>query len=545
MAARILGISAFTEKAAAALVEGSRVVGATREEQWSRIRGDAGLPLRAVHQLLGESTAAELDQVVFFEKPLRRFERTLANAVATFPWSLPSFPREMNRWLGDRLWTRNRLVAGLRVPPEKVLFCEHHRAHAAAAFFPSPFEEAWVLVAEGEGEWATTSLWKGRGKTITAHSEIRSPHSLGLLRRELSRHLGFVGADAWTYLRAAAKRGQASPLESNVGLALSGLLVWDDQGGFRIAEGCLAWNRRDRLEARLRVPTELGPPRAPGDTDGASQEICDLAASVHHFFVEALVRLVQGVRARGGPPNLCLGGELWEDPELLHRLAQELGATNIFIPPAPGDDGAALGAAMWWAIVGLGEERPEEPMMALGPTISRAHIQELAQDLELPNESFPGEPQMLARAAAELRAGRRIGWWSGPPEWPGRALGARCSLMAVGAGELAKHLDCSPARIGMIDPKAKPAYQGASPVRGDPEAELLVHWPLLGRLLAEVGPVHHGPLALREEPSPGSLTDALSTLVRGGVEVLYLEGLRIGPPPPGRYLPESTPTAGS
>jgi carbamoyltransferase len=190
----VLGVSGLYHDAAAVLLRDGCIVAAAQEERFSRLKQDPALPVRAARYCLETAgiTAADLDWLVFYEKPLRKFERILSTAVATFPRSWRSFPRQMHTWLGDRLWLRTSLTSAFGVSPERLLFCEHHLSHAASAFYASPHERAAVLCVDGVGEWATTSLWRGVGSTLEPVSEVRWPHSIGLFYSAITAHLGFA-----------------------------------------------------------------------------------------------------------------------------------------------------------------------------------------------------------------------------------------------------------------------------------------------------------------------------------------------------------------
>jgi len=406
---RILGLGAFHRDAAAAVVVDGVAVAAAAEERFSREKHDASFPRRAARFCLGEAgvTARELDFVVFAEKPSRRFERLLADEMTSYPRSWKSFPKVLFPWLGDRLWVRGRICDELGVDPEKVLFVASQRARAANAFFGSPFEEAAVLVADEALEWAATTLARGRGSELEVLGEIHHPHSLGLLAATASERLGLGGAEGFGRLYALASSGKptrAAEVAAAVRFAEDGSYELDVErlgealGPAREAGGPLLWSGGDRTHA-------------------------DAAASAVRAIGDVLLHLARELHRRAASENLCFGGALASSAELNARLAAEGPFRRLFVPPAPSDAGAALGAALDVAHT-LGKPRRAPLAHAfLGQSVS------------------PGAPvsegaarEVVERLAAALAAGKTVGWARGRFEWGARSLGNR-SILASPLGK--------------------------------------------------------------------------------------------------------------
>jgi carbamoyltransferase len=429
---KLLGLSAFGRDAAAALVVDGVVVAAMAEDRFSRVRHDASFPRRAARACLraGGLEARDLDAVVFHVKPLRQFERVLACQLRAFPRSAGTFARSLSTWLGDRLWLRGRIAGDLGLPPDKVLFCEHHAAHAAAAYLPSPFDEAAVLVVDGAGEWAVTSLWHGRGGALTPLGEIHFPHSPALLYSAVTEYLGFPpgGGEQRVVQLAALGAPRFLPW-------LNELVSWGEDGSLRIDQRPFRFAfDGERLFARA-FEERLGPARAPGAPLRVAREDArdaDLAASVQRLAEEALLRLAATLHARAPCEALCLGGELAMNQRAVARLLRDGPFRRLWVPPAPGDDGAALGAALLVAAA-------LDPGAANGRRWRqvRPFLGEAPDTSELPGTPLAGDDAVLAALLAHLQRDGLVGWVRGAFEWGPRALGHR-SLLADPRGPQAR-----------------------------------------------------------------------------------------------------------
>jgi carbamoyltransferase len=430
----ILGISAFYHDSAAALISDGRIVAAAQEERFSRRKHDAGFPHAAVAYCLaaGGIAARDLQQVVFYDKPFLKFERLLETYLAFAPRGFSSFRAALPVWVRQKLFLKNLLRHELErfdaaVPwLEKLLFNEHHLSHAASAFYPSPFKEAAVLTIDAVGEWATTSFAIGRGSRLELQREIHFPHSLGLLYSAFTYHAGFkvnsgeyklMGLAPYGTPRfAAAIREQVIDVKPDGSFRLN-LELFDYCTGLRMT------NRRfDALFG--------GPPRRP---DGPlTQREMDLAASVQSVTEEVLLKMTRALAKESGAKNLCLAGGVALNCVANGKILREGVFDDVWIQPAAGDAGGAIGAALC-AYHGMhGQSRLPAALDAmagsyLGPEFSPGEIEATLSRLGARFEILTDEA-LFARCAEELAAGRALGWVQGRMEFGPRALGNRSIL---------------------------------------------------------------------------------------------------------------------
>lgn len=415
MPAHVLGISAFYHDSAACLLRDGEVVLAVEEERLTRIKHDHAYPERAIAACLDAAgiTAAEVDTVVFYEKTLPKLERQLETWILGFPRSLGAFVRGASRYLDGRIdlrrWLERR--GGFR---GEILFSEHHLSHAAFAFLSSPFPEAAVLIADGVGEWATTSLWRAGPAGIVPEREIRFPDSLGLFYSIVTAHLGFrVNEDEYKVM------GLAAYGEDTFADEMAKVLPFCDHGGFRLERRYLRLGGRDRLAAPA-LDALLGPPRTPGAAIEARHR--DLARSAQARLEAALLRIEATL-----PPDLplCLAGGVALNGAANARLARR---RPLFVPFAPGDSGAAIGAAYvgHYLLTSPGA-RPGRVTPRLGPTYSDERCAAAARDANLharPLAGLGGDEFV----ADQLAGGKIVGWFDGAMEFGPRALGGRSIL---------------------------------------------------------------------------------------------------------------------
>ena len=415
-------LSAFHHDAAAALIVDGQPVAAAQEERFTRKRFDPAFPKRAARWCLQEAglRAQDLDHVVFYEKPLRKFERLLATQLRAFPRSTRVFSKSMFLWLGDRLWMKQRIADELEIPASKVLFTEHHEAYSAAAFLSSPFDEAGILVVDGVGEWATTSLLAGAGTTITPLREIHFPHSLGLFVSTITQFLGFEpGADEAkvTALAAFGEPRMRAEIES--------LLPVDDDGVFHVDTERVRFAFDGERLFDERLSKLLGAPRKPTDPlrlDGADTRDADLAASLQAVVEDRVLRLARKLHEETGGANLCFAGELARDRRLATRLLEEGPFRSLYVAPSPDDAGGALGAAL----VVHHAKCPGSTRLAPG-------VWQLGEGIHTTGEegarALGGADAVADELVRRLAAGEAVGWVRGRLEYGLESLGAR-SLLA-------------------------------------------------------------------------------------------------------------------
>lgn len=422
----VLGISAHYHDAAAALVVDGEVVAAIQEERLSRIKNDPGLPISAAFACLAEAglELAAVDVVAFYEEPFIKLERVMVHLLRNLPRTWRLFPRALASQLGSKIWVLDHLSEALGVPRERVVRFEHHHSHAASAFLVSPYEHAAVLVVDGVGEVHSTTLWEGRGSQLRMLASIDFPHSLGLLYAGLTAWLGFavnegeykvMGLAAWGQPRLRAEFERIVQLYAD--------------GAYTLDLGCFAHMSDAELGFGPGLERILGPRRPPGkpwDLSGAEDlRYADVAATLQVVLEEALLGLARHARAATGADDLCLAGGVALNALANARLRRESGFSRVFVQPAAGDAGGALGAALL-AATGRGDPRPA-PLRtaALGPGIDAARAQEVAHALGLPVRRVD-DP--AAVAALLLADGRIVAHARGRCEWGPRALGQRSIL---------------------------------------------------------------------------------------------------------------------
>ena len=429
---RILGISAFYHDSAAALIEDGRIVAAAQEERFTRKKHDRRYPRHAIGYCLSEvgGGLADIDYVAFYDKPFLKFERLLETYLAFAPKGFASFRMAIPVWLKEKLFQKSLLGNELKaIQPDfdwqnKLLFAEHHQSHAASAFFPSPFEEAVVLTMDGVGEWATTSVGIGKGSTLEMVKEIHFPHSLGLLYSAFTYYTGFKVNSGEYKVMGLAPYGEPKYAKA----IFDKLIDVKLDGSFRLnleyfnyCTGLTMTNGRfDALFG--------GPPRKPDEL--LTQKHMDLAASIQVVLDEVVVRLTRALRAETGLRNLCLAGGVALNCVTNGKVLRDGRFDGIWIQPAAGDAGGALGAAL--AAYHLFKGQPRHVNRGLdgmfggylGPDYTQDDIE---QRLSASGAVFEvlDEPTLLDRTVAALVEGKAVGWFQGRMEFGPRALGAR------------------------------------------------------------------------------------------------------------------------
>jgi carbamoyltransferase len=426
---RILGISAFFHDSSAALVEDGRIVAAAQEERFSRCKHDERFPVNAVACCLRQAGigAEQLDAVVFYEKPLLKFERLLETALAFAPRGFRSFLKAMPPWLQRKLHLPREIDRGLGgVYGGPILFAGHHESHAASAFFPSPFEEAAILTIDGVGEWTTASWGVGSGNRIRLHEEMRFPHSLGLLYSAFTLYCGFRVNSGEYKLMGLAPYGEPRfrdlILDRIVRLHEDGSM-WLDQRYFDYCAGL-------HMTSGAFHALFGAPPRDPESP--LTQREMDIAASIQAVTEEAVLRMARHVHAKTGQRNLCLAGGVALNCVANGRVLREGPFERLWIQPAAGDAGGALGAALAHWHGHLGNARTPQPADSqqgsyLGALQGDAEI--VAQLDRMGAVHHPmQEPELCEEISRELAAGRIVGHVWGRAEFGPRALGHRSIL---------------------------------------------------------------------------------------------------------------------
>ena len=456
----ILGISCFYHDAAAALLEDGMLIAAAQEERFSRIKHDYAFPKQAIQFCLHQAgiTCADLDYVVFYEKPLVKFERILLTTLDVFPRSWRTFGEAMINWFDEKLWIKSLLMRELDVSKERLLFTDHHMAHAASTLFCSPFEEAAIMTVDGVGEWATATLGWGQASwedgslnEINLTHEQRFPHSLGLLYSAFTAFLGFRINNGEYKVMGMAPYG----VPRFVDKIYDHLIEVQNDGSFLINMDYFSYHYSSKRSFNDEFVGLFGEPREPNSyfithlTDpGAdpnnphirkNQYYADLAASIQRVTEETLLKIANALQQRTGLKQLCMAGGVSLNSVANGRIFRETSFEDIYIQPAAGDDGGALGAALYVHHVLL--HHPRRFVLEhtyFGKGYSKDEIQDALDQVGANYEYISDDASLLGRAVDTLIDGKVIGFYQGRFEWGPRALGNR-SILA------------DPRRLGMKD----------------------------------------------------------------------------------------------
>jgi carbamoyltransferase len=426
----VLGISAYYHDAAAALLDRGDIVAAAQEERFSRRKNDERFPRAAVEFCLRQARirAGELDAVVFYDKPVVKFARVLETFLSIAPRGLKTFVRALPPWLGEKLNLRQTIREEIPGLSEEcpILFSAHHQAHAASAFYPSPFEEAAIVTVDGVGEYATTTIGQGKGKKIELLQEIRFPHSLGLLYSAITAYCGFRVNSGEYKLMGLAPYGEPAYVQR----ILDELLDLKQDGSFWLNLDYFDFLEGERMTSGKFHELFGGPPRSPEAP--LEQRHLDLAASIQKVTEEAMLRLARQARQTTGLKRLCLAGGVALNCVANGSILREKLFEQLWIQPAAGDAGGALGAALalWHGQPGV--ERTAAPADSmkgafLGPEFSDREIEETLERISAVYQRVE-EPVLLDQAARWLAEEKVVGWFQGRMEFGPRALGNRSIL---------------------------------------------------------------------------------------------------------------------
>ena len=417
----ILGLSCFYHDAGACLLHDGELVAAAEEERFTRLKHDASLPLHAANYCLeaADVDPDQLDYVIFYEKPLLKFERIVAGYAATFPRSRGAFVKAMQTWLSQKLWVRGQIADGLGFDGA-VLFGEHHLSHAASAFFPSPFTDSAVLTADGVGEWASTTLGIGDDMDLELSHEIRYPHSLGLLYSAFTAYLGFEVNEGEYKVMGMAAYGRPRYVDK-----VRRLISIMEDGSYRLDMRYLAYQHGLRSIDTAFIDL-FGPAREPGAE--LEERFANIAASIQVVTEDAMLALARRARQLSGSENLCMAGGVALNVLANARILRESGFLRVWIQPAAGDAGGCLGAALYLHHTILRNPRRYRMDTAyVGPGYSNAEIHSFLEQEGVPFSVL--DDMDIAPCVARLLADNNVvGWFQGRMEFGPRALGARSIL---------------------------------------------------------------------------------------------------------------------
>jgi carbamoyltransferase len=471
----ILGISCYYHDSAVVLLQDGILIAAAEEERFTRKKHDNRFPQNAIDFCLRQAgiTGQDLDYVVFYEKPLVKFERILLTALGTFPHSYPVFRESMVAWFNEKLWIKSKLQTSIGVTPERILFIEHHLSHAASTLYASPFEEAAILTIDGVGEWTTAAV--GRGTAAWNHAgsqangdglqtggqshenkielfrEIRFPHSLGLLYSAFTAFLGFKVNNGEYKVMGMAPYG--TPRYSD---EVHRLISVDDDGGFRLDMDYFSFHQSTHRTFNDRFVELFGPPRRPesefftlttnptrnhphwsDQVAAQNQKYADIAASIQTVTEEIMLKMANYAYRETGCKNLVMAGGVTLNSVANGRIIKETPFENVYIQPAAGDAGGALGAALYVYHVLLGQPRHFVMEHAYwGAEYSVDDMKSSIQASGFRHELIEEDEKLLDRVVDRLIQGKVVSWYRGRFEWGPRALGHRSILADPRSAEM-------------------------------------------------------------------------------------------------------------
>jgi carbamoyltransferase len=452
----ILGIACFYHDAAVALLRDGELVAAAMEERFTRKKHDNSFPIQAIEFCLRQAgiTGADLDYAVFYEKPLIKFERILLTTLNTFPSSLDVWRDAMTNWLKEKLWIKNIIQNEVGIKYDRVLFCDHHMSHAASAFFASPFREAAVLTVDGVGEWTTTTLGKassvwdddapngtGKANSIELFSEQRFPHSIGLLYSAFTAYLGFRVNNGEYKVMGMAPYGEPRYVDK-----VHKLFQQDVDGSFRLNLDYFSFHHSTSQTYNQKFIDLFGAPRE-AESDfftmatnpertgekaamDLNQHYADISASIQRVTEDALIRIANHLHEKTGLNKLVMAGGVALNTKANYRLLNETPFDEIYIQPAAGDDGGALGAALWaWHLVLNKPRKWVMPHAYWGEGYTDGEIHAFLNDKGVNYTDYAErEDEMLDTLAESITKQKVIGFFQGRFEWGPRALGSRSIL---------------------------------------------------------------------------------------------------------------------
>lgn len=423
-ALNVLGISCFYHDAAAALLKDGEIVAVAQEERFTRKRHDADFPVNSIKYVLREGglTPADLDAVGFYDKPILKFERMLTTYLATFPRSFKSFRMGIPVWVHEKLWVPSIIRKKLKPYKGPILFAEHHMSHAASAFLVSPFEESAILTVDGVGEWTTSSLAVGKGSDITLLEEVRFPHSLGLLYSAFTYYLGFKVNSAEYKVMGLAPYGKPTHFDR----IMKNMVHLKPDGSFKLDMKYFAYDYGLRMTSSAFDEFFGGPPREAEARMGERE--FDIAASVQRVCEEVVLHMVRHLNAKTGLTDLCMAGGVALNCVANGRVLRETPIKRLFVQPAAGDAGGAVGVAHY--IYNSLERKPRSRAWThsfLGPEYDDGEIQEYLDSVGARYVKV-ADAELVGRTAKLISEGNVIGWFQGRMEFGPRALGGRSIL---------------------------------------------------------------------------------------------------------------------
>ena len=442
----ILGISAFYHDSAACILANGEIIAAAQEERFTRIKNDARFPIKAINYVLAEAGISldKVDYIVFYEKPFLKFERLLETYVANAPRGFGSFRKAMPIWLREKLFQKNLIVKELKTnfgnfDRKKILFSDHHLSHAASAFYPSPFESAIVLTLDGVGEWSTTTVWKGKKNNLKILKEIQFPHSIGLLYSAFTYYIGFKVNSGEYKLMGLAPYG----IPKYKKIILDNLIDLKEDGSFRLNQRYFNYSTGLTM-INNNFENLFGEKTRKIESHSFSQFHMDIAASIQAVTEEIILKITRFLAKEYKNENLCLAGGVALNCVVNGKVLKDNSFKKIWIQPAAGDSGGALGAALsvWYNELKNNRTviKTLDSMKGayLGPEYSNKYIKHELTSMGAIYSEF-SEKEIILKAANFLKKGKVIGWFQGRMEFGPRSLGNR-SILADSRFENAQKL---------------------------------------------------------------------------------------------------------
>ncbi len=423
----ILGISCYYHDAAACLIKDGKIIAAAQEERFTRVKHDTAFPLNAIRYCLHAAgiTMHAVEYCAFYEKPLLKFERILSQHLEMFPQSFSTFVKALPSWVNEKLRVPKKLrKIGYR---GDVFFVEHHLAHAAAGFLASPFKKAAILTIDGVGEWATTTYGIGNGTAITLEKKIEFPHSIGLLYSAITAYLGFSVNNAEYKVMGLAAYGAMNKQENTYYARLRKVIDIKDDGSFFLDMSYFTYHYADRMPSKRLCALLGGRIRKPGDA--LTKRHQDIAAAVQLITEEVIMKMLTALARKSQCTAVVLSGGVALNSVANGKILQKTPFKRVWIPPNPGDGGAAIGAAYYLYSTILGQGRVAAMDSAfLGPEYTDAEIREFLDQNNIAYTQFRNTAELIAETASLIAKNNVVAWFQGRMEWGPRALGARSIL---------------------------------------------------------------------------------------------------------------------
>lgn len=419
----ILGISCYYHDSAAAILKDGILIAASEEERLSRIKHDSSFPKKAIDFCLKKANikAEDLDYVVFYEKPFSKFERTFLNSIEYFPKSMGFFRESMKKWFFDHLWIKSHILSQLKISPKKLLFCEHHLSHAASAFFCSPFQKSAVLTVDGVGEWTTASWGYATGNSINLKEEIRFPHSLGLLYSVFTDFVGFEVNEGEYKTMGLAPYGIPKYVDE-----IYKIISIAQDGSFKLNLDYFEYHYSLKKVYAKKFEEIFG--KKNNKSESVVKYYADIAASIQKVLEQTLIDIAKYVQKKTGSENLSYAGGVALNSVANWKILKSGGFNHIYIQPAAGDSGGALGAALWAYRTVLNKKKKfvlEHSYFGDGE--SSEEIENSLKSRKIKYKKYD-QKNLIDIVAQNLSRGKVIGWVQGRYEWGPRALGHRSIL---------------------------------------------------------------------------------------------------------------------